>query len=134
MHRSVCSQFSEVWSASHLISVVLLLLCCYLFRLPASSCDCTKRGVVCVSQIRAQFPPTCILLTISSCSACRITGSVYKLKKCGENATLPNASLNLASLLSQLVIVKRLIPIERIDGLYVLESPFLTEFQTSVLD
>ena len=35
-----------------------------------------------MSQIRARFPP--ILIPISSFSACRITDSVYKLKRCGE--------------------------------------------------
>ena len=50
--------------------------------LSASSFDCTKIGVACVSQIRAHFPP--ILITISSISACRITDSVYKFKICGE--------------------------------------------------
>ena len=108
---SICSS-STIIPASDCIFPIFRSLVCFIFNfssiairgptmllnflicLSPSSCDCTKCGIVCVSQrIRAQFSP--ILITISSISACRISDSVHKLKRCVEKyATLPHSSPN----------------------------------------
>ena len=106
--NSICSS-STITPASDCIFPIFRSLVCFTlnfssldftmlltfpFNLSASSCDYTQRGVVRVSQIRAQFP--LMLITMSSFSACCRTYhwlSVSIEEMCEKG--------NLASLLSQ---------------------------------